>query len=549
MLTLCLIAAQTMACSPVIASSRVPSPSEKVVLDKNGKVVIPINDADDITYLGSGLYMLSYWSADPPAFYDIHGNRISYKLPEGSTFVKVLLEPNRQKQPKDAAQGILICFNKNDREGVCDLTGKTLMPAKYRSLGQYIGDSIIVATGENYQDELVVKFDGTVLSEWKHDGGAEDLRAPAMGSTIFTEGRRSVCRGSGSTCALADLTGKVITEFKFALIGSFENGIAAARLLTDDGPISVFIDREGNVVKRFPKDVYVESLCGPNRYTCCTGNDSNVKAALIDREGKIIIPAKYFTLALMAPKYVLAHLASDYDELDIYSADGELLMHCPHQITNSIRKHPENSSDKSVVLSTLEEFLAKQDGATTASYSDKDGKFCTGLANSSGEWIVPPVYSPCTIQHLRPDEVPPAQFAFEIKTENFSKDAWARAANYRHLGRYTLFKLFLKDHDVIGMPANAVKNFLGEPLSISSGALEYGLSSTEDNQVTKLYLHLDDKNRVSAWRYIYTSNGIGHDPRYESPWESRNMTPAEGPDGVVGELVPKYPDGKIMNQR
>jgi hypothetical protein len=527
-----------------MASARLPEPSEKVILDIHGKVVVPITDADYIRYLGHGIYMFEYWSTDPPFFYDSNGKRFSIKLPEGSTFVKILQGPKYGKESSCPPEDSFVCFTKSGKQGVSDFSGKIIMPAKYRSLVQYVGDRIVVVRGENPIDELVVKFDGTILADLSHHGGADDVwpapqsRPQLTRPGFFTEGRRSVCHGAGTPCALMDLNGKVITDFKFLSIEPFENGIAVARLKADDAVISVFIDRQGNIVRRFPKGIAVEGQRGPNRYFYYTGSPSEEKQGVIDQNGKTVIPAEYFTLHFNDSGYYLGHRRKDSDELDIFDLNGKLLLHCPHQVLASDQLEP--SSDKPVRLSTLQEFFASRYGATVTGVKDKDGRLCVGVTDSKGNWIIPAIYNSCAILNTAPDEVSNLRFACELPARAFSKEAWLRAEKYRHLGRGLQFNLFLKEHDLIGMSAKEVENFLGEPLSSVGGELSYFLSKRNDGQATTLYLRENEKGFISAWRYIYTSNGNGLTPRYESPWETRNMTFSFDKDGHPGQLVPKY---------
>ena len=117
------------------------------------------------------------------------------------------LSPGKNSDPP--TRNILISFGIDGKEGLCDPRWQNFdackIPIPY-IFRQQCRQSRMV---KNFQDELIVKLDGTVVAELKHNGDSQDVRASMMGGATFSEGRRSVDHGFASPCALMDLSGKV----------------------------------------------------------------------------------------------------------------------------------------------------------------------------------------------------------------------------------------------------------------------------------------------------------------------------------------------------
>lgn len=214
---------------------------------------------------------------EPALIQTLGGEKIGYKNPAGQVIIKPRFEEANVFLNGYATVRI------GGRWGMIDSTGREVLPLKYRDL-DYFAEGLAGASLDGKKFGFV-NTAGAVVIPFTFDG---------VGS--FSEGRATAIMGR--KCALINKKGVLLTPYKYQGIELMKGGIARVCLQNDsrDGVQYSnywgFINVQGKEISKLNNYGYEASnLENGYAVTCVDLHNSSYASALIDKTGRVVIPA------------------------------------------------------------------------------------------------------------------------------------------------------------------------------------------------------------------------------------------------------------------
>lgn len=215
---------------------------------------------------------------EPALIQTMGGEKIGYKNPAGQVVIKPRFEEANVFLNGYATVRI------GGRWGMIDSTGREILPMKYREL-DYFAEGLAGASLDGKKFGFV-NTAGAVVIPFTFDG---------VGS--FSEGRATAVLSR--KCALIDKKGALLTPYKYQGIEAMKGGIARVCLQNDsrDGVqfshFWGFINAQGKEISKL-NNYGSESVNMGNGFAITyvdLPNASSFASALIDKTGRVVIPA------------------------------------------------------------------------------------------------------------------------------------------------------------------------------------------------------------------------------------------------------------------
>lgn len=425
------------------------------LLDQNGKTVVPPKYSQ-IDYAGRGFFIMSsvnsqdpYARGDERYLFNVDGVQVPLKVPEGAHFRRILwLGEGLQESDaplKKLPENALITFVKNERYGVCDISGNTIVrpiydfidiPHEGLAFMVKIIDHVCELSLFNVQSHLVKVL--TIKSPvWSGPVGFRH-------QTFFSEGL-AACeirddRGFPKF-GYIDAEGKFVIEPRYRQAGPFANGIASVSLgMEKKGTV---IDRSGSVVS--PDVLEVDQFRG--EYAVAKYKALPAGYGIVNRKFEFIVKPDYGIIRAIAKRQAFSHFF-DVKRYETGLADYYLC-------------------NKSVFSSDLH-FLFELPTGCVPNFTELHEGYWSSWSGKpvyfdlSGREISKPKSIERDDSNSAVQFVAPGRFLLTVKTDTgkFDPRYWSLAID-QPISRLEMFKRFLEEYDLIGMSFDDVAKLLG----------------------------------------------------------------------------------------
>ena len=461
----------------------------------------------------------------------------------------------------------LLRFEKNGKSGVCDSAGRVILDPKFSDVG-YAGEGIISVTVPQ-EFNFPVHFynsEGKYLFKTTHQ---------LYHGQKFSEGL--MCLGNwGDRVAYYDTLGREKIVGSLTSGEPFHDGLAAVTIATRELRGAGYIDRDGKFVvgpfeaasvQTFHHGHGIVSLYGYD-----FGGQSFPRFGIVDRAGKLIVPAVYDSLETFSDSLFLAKKDSRFMLIDI---DGkkvtELPANCRKVLSSNSDDHEEliacafaQPTENAAFYEKNEERLkwgfcdrqgtvriapkydvveAFEHGlAPVFQYGDHNGR--AGLIKTDGSYRLPMVYS--GVQRC-PDG------NYLIHKESGHEQERDASANEKR--PEVAFPKALREHNLIGMSKEKLEAILGngEKSSYKRPGIPDAVKETIQYELYAGGIHcgnashwlefgFDSAGKVYGWR------NIGF--QWEGKWCRENVFfPQNCMRFSLQEAVPKSSGAKAIMEK
>jgi hypothetical protein len=501
------------------------------VIDRTGRVIVPIKYAQINEDVHNKLEVLTIAGAlglpGRRALLDSRGIPVPNwcNLDDPNLLAEKLRLPNYYKimdSPYPASiyrHGSLVAIRSDDGEGVCDLSGRIIVPPIYSSL-QFAGDDIVIVRKYNrgssgwtwiafdHQGHQLAEVPSSVFrqsKQWAKNPGALDSTDPGL--VLIKHGSKASIIDFGHGCT-----------------------IYQKRRLDESAS---YIDRTGNLLLGPLKGNYAESFSRRELLV----RTKNGRLGIVDRRGNVRIPATY---DILWPFGSTHYLATKDDRILILNSKGERLCQFPADCSRV--QLPEKYAPDALFACALA--VPPRPGKAQAEISEgaKWG-FCDvrgnvvisakysyaqsfrgqyaiarvegncGLIDRNGRWIIPALYSQLSF-------IDNNRLLAGLPPMGFSKNNWDTSSS----DRTTEFLNLLRQFDLIGMSDHDLKDLLGAGTPRADvnmienqivRCVEYVVRSAPYGTWSAIQFAVNNDSRVKAWR------AVTHE--YEGPWNFENL--------------------------
>lgn len=482
----------------------------KGLLDLQGRTILPC-EYKEITSCGSGIYLCEKINQKDPSSPSFNcllmtadGKQIALTLPAGHTLSKLYLPltQDRMKPLTVLPAGTYLEVHSENGFGICDQSGKLLIPAVHRSLSAPNGDYYIAVDLSGLDKPYFINA----------ITGAKRSIPSDITFRQFSNNHKDedpiLCKNSKGLWGYLKRGGDIAIEpqfvqaFEFAPIGLASVKLDLSKSEDPEERAWVYIDKTGKVVS--PRFEMTLGFVG-DYAVVREGKDKQFQFGLIDKTFNYKLPPIYRSIAAIAPGLYAASKTKE-DIMQATDAKGKVIFNFPEGTVNVavsqrglIASVPSATDQYYLldysgnVLGQYKEYPALKEFDLKRNYkNDEFNRKVISIESRDGKVVARATDSDLSI--LSPDRI-----AKTIDNGRFSPEIW-RAKNrpeFNGVQRLDEFKLLLQNYNLIKMPKTKLESLLGKPDTDDS---TYAVTNFYGSIWIDIEFYFSKDQNVEAWR-------------------------------------------------